>query len=61
MKKIALFLLLIDICLGVTFESNLRSIAKRTGTKSIPKEFNKIKKIVDSKINPITNEKIALG
>lgn len=61
MKKISLFIILVSVCLGTTFESNLRNIAKSTGTKSIPKDFNAIKKIVDSKINLITSEKITLG
>jgi len=61
MRKIFLFIALINVCFGTTFESNLRNMAKSTGTKSIPKEFDEIKKIVDSKINPMTNEKITLG
>ena len=61
MKVVSLFFILLNLCFGITFESNLRNIAKTTGTKSIPKEFDEIKKIIDSKINPITAEKIILG
>jgi cytochrome c peroxidase len=42
-------------------DTQLREIALSRGMKPIPKEYDKFLKLLDSKDNPITKEKVALG
>ena len=42
-------------------DNELREVALSKGMKSIPKEYSEFLKLLDTKENPITKEKVALG
>jgi cytochrome c peroxidase len=61
MSKILYFILIIHIFLYSNDDENLRNKAISEGLFSIPKDFNTIVKLLDTKENPITIKKIKLG